>query len=617
MSATDLAVGGEILGYRLDELVGRGGMGVVYRAYDRRLKRSVALKLVAPERAADDHFRERFLAESELAAALEHPNVVPIYDAGEVDGHLYLVMRYVEGRDLKTLLREQGSLEAARALAICIQLADALDAAHERGLVHRDVKPSNVLLDERERAYLTDFGLSRRLADQAPGLPATQSLGTPAYVAPEQIRGDQADGRADEYSLACVLYEALSGEPLFRRESELGVLWAHVEEEPPTLPELEEVLAKGLAKDPENRFASCTDFVEAARRALGIAQPTLPSQLRLPVLLGLAGLVLVAAALATYFAVRGGGEPHARRDTLVRIDPATNKVVESIPVGPRASSVAFGDGYLWVTDREERTLWRVDPETGATRATKVTGGPPLDVAVRNGLAAVTYGPVPVGLELIDTASGASEWTYRLPGADDAPAPVAAGADGIWVAASGFAGENVGLVTRAPAASGSPGAIDRVSIPEDPNFIFFYTPDSGSYNDVAVGNGDLWLARDTGPVLKRVDTKQWRVAATIELPFRPKSVAVGAGAVWVTGILDDAVARIDPETTRVTLTVRLPPGTDGVAVAGGSVWVASTIAGTVTRIDPRTGEILATIHVGPRPEDVAVGARGIWVTTHTA
>src|SRR5947199_2394477 len=162
----DPRIGTELLGYRVEELVGRGGMGVVYRAYDARLKRNVALKLVAPELSAEERFRERFLAETELAASLEHPNVVPIYDAGEVDGQLYLAMRYVEGSDLKTLLKQEGPLEPARALAICGQLAGALDAAHERGLVHRDVKPSNVLLDSREHVYLADFGLTRRLADQ-------------------------------------------------------------------------------------------------------------------------------------------------------------------------------------------------------------------------------------------------------------------------------------------------------------------------------------------------------------------------------------------------------------------------------------------------------------------
>ena len=186
-TSTDPRIGTELLGYRIEALLGRGGMGVVYLAYDPRLKRRVAVKLVAPELSGDEHFRERFLAETEVAASLEHPNVVPIHDAGEVEGQLYLVMRYVEGRDLKTLLREEGALEPARALAICTQLAGALDTAHERGLVHRDVKPSNVLLDSREHVYLADFGLARRLTE--PGLPTGQalSLGTPAYAAPEQI----------------------------------------------------------------------------------------------------------------------------------------------------------------------------------------------------------------------------------------------------------------------------------------------------------------------------------------------------------------------------------------------------------------------------------------------
>src|SRR5262245_57427620 len=154
----DPRLGTELLGYRIEALLGRGGMGVVYRAYDPRLKRSVALKLVAPELAADARFRKRFLAETELAAALEHPNVVPIYGAGEFGGQLVLAMRYVAGGDLKTLLAQQGPLEPKRSLAICAQVSGAIDAAHAHGLVHRDVKPSNVLLDGREHAYLADFG---------------------------------------------------------------------------------------------------------------------------------------------------------------------------------------------------------------------------------------------------------------------------------------------------------------------------------------------------------------------------------------------------------------------------------------------------------------------------
>jgi len=279
-TSTDTRIGSTLLGYRIETLLGRGGMGVVYRAYDARLKRNVALKLVAPELSEDERFRGRFLAETELAAALEHPNVVPIYDAGEVDGQLYLAMRYVEGWDLKSLLQTEGALEPKRALAICAQIAGALDAAHERGLVHRDVKPSNVLLDAKEHAYLADFGLTRRLAEQ--GLPAGPglSLGTPAYVSPEQIEGGEVDGRADLYSLGCLLYECLTGQVPFARDSELALLWAHVHEPPskpsghrPELPEaIDAVLARALAKDPDDRYSTCAELVEAAREALGLRE---------------------------------------------------------------------------------------------------------------------------------------------------------------------------------------------------------------------------------------------------------------------------------------------------------------------------------------------------------
>jgi serine/threonine protein kinase len=260
-------------------LLGRGGMGVVYKAYDSRLKRYVAFKLIAPELSGDPHFRERFLAETELAASLEHPNVVPIHDAGEVDGQLYLAMRYVEGGELKTLLEKEGALEPARAVAICGQIAAALDAAHARGLVHRDVKPSNVLLDENEHVYLADFGLSRRLADPGGHGEGGFSVGTPAYAAPEQIEGGDADGRADVYSLGCLMYECLTGQPPFKRDSELAVLWAHVQEPPPNasehnhseLPvEIDPVLAKAMAKDPADRYSSCGGLVVAAREALGV-----------------------------------------------------------------------------------------------------------------------------------------------------------------------------------------------------------------------------------------------------------------------------------------------------------------------------------------------------------
>ena len=226
-------IGTDFLGYRIEELIGRGGMGVVYRAYDLRLKRPVALKLVAPSLARDERFRERFARESELVMSLEHPNVVPIYDAGDVDGRVYLAMRLVDGSDLGSLLRSDGALEPARAIAISAQIAAALDAAHASGLVHRDVKPSNVLLDASEHVYLADFGLTRRLDDDGGVAGEGRSIGTPAYLAPEQLDRAPIDGSADVYSLGCVLYECLTGEPVFPRSSRLAVAWAHLEEEPP------------------------------------------------------------------------------------------------------------------------------------------------------------------------------------------------------------------------------------------------------------------------------------------------------------------------------------------------------------------------------------------------
>jgi class 3 adenylate cyclase len=259
-------------GYRVESLVGRGGMGVVYRAWDVSLERPVALKLIAPDQAENDRFRARFLREPRLAASLDHASVVPIYQAGEHEGHLYLAMRFVEGSDLASVLTGQQRLGPERSLAILAQIASALDAAHRRGLVHRDVKPANVLLDEQGHAYLTDFGITKQLGGASTD--TGRVVGTLDYLAPEQIRGEEVDGRTDGYALACVLYECMAGEPPFRRETEAETLWAHMHVEPPCPPghpDLEPVLRAGLAKERDERYASCGELIEAAQRALGHA----------------------------------------------------------------------------------------------------------------------------------------------------------------------------------------------------------------------------------------------------------------------------------------------------------------------------------------------------------
>jgi serine/threonine protein kinase/tetratricopeptide (TPR) repeat protein len=283
-TATDPLIGSELAGYRIESLIGRGGMSVVYLAEDPRLGRRVALKLLVPELAGDERFRERFLRESRLAASLEHPNVLPIYDAGEVDGLLFIAMRHVEGRDLRSLLQVQGPLPLERALALVGQLAWALDSAHARGLVHRDVTPGNVLVAEGDHVYLCDFGLSRRVVSTASLTETGQLLGTLDYVAPEQIQGEDADGRADVYSLACVLYECLTGKPPFARDQGIAVLWGHVHEPPPApstaRPELpaalDEIMARGLAKARAERFERCGELVAAARAAAASGGVTRP-----------------------------------------------------------------------------------------------------------------------------------------------------------------------------------------------------------------------------------------------------------------------------------------------------------------------------------------------------
>src|ERR1051326_5788303 len=270
----DRRIGSVLGGYRIVGPLGSGATSVVYRAEHVRLGRQAALKLLTPAFGEAD-FRERFLRESQLAASLDHPSIVPVYDAGDEDGLLYIAMACVEGSDLKSLLAEEGRLPVRRALRIIGQIASALDAAHARGLVHRDVKPANILVAADDRAYLSDFGVVKELASN--GTTRTGSfVGTTEYSAPEQIEGRAVDGRADVYALACVLYECIAGEPPFHRPSEVAVLNAHLHAPPPKLsrvgteaaPALEPVIAKALSKSPLDRYATCGEFLAAARAAV-------------------------------------------------------------------------------------------------------------------------------------------------------------------------------------------------------------------------------------------------------------------------------------------------------------------------------------------------------------
>jgi predicted Ser/Thr protein kinase len=352
-------VGTTFAGYRIERVLGRGGMSVVYLAEHPRLKSAVALKLLAPELAEDDVFRERLLRESRLAASISHPNVVPVYDTGEEDGILFISMRFVDGRDLRELLRG-GPLPLERTIAVCTSVAAALDAAHAGGLVHRDVKPANVLVQETPpHIYVADFGLTKH-ADARSGATATGLVGTIDYMAPEQIEGRVLDGRADVYSLACVAFECLTGRPPFRMENQVSVLWAHMRSAPPavtdldrTLPRaLDDVLQRALAKDPGERQASAGELtaeLEAAartRRRRRVARPVVPFRLprvrRRAVKPAAAGAVVGAAVAAVAAVAISSSITGDRTMTIVtrpRLPAQFADLLRAVPAPMRASCV--------------------------------------------------------------------------------------------------------------------------------------------------------------------------------------------------------------------------------------------------------------------------------------
>jgi hypothetical protein len=595
-------IGTELASYRIERVLGRGGMSVVYLAHDPRLKRNVALKLLAPELAEDEGFRARFLRESRLAASLDHPNVVPVYEAGEVDGLLYIAMRYVVGTDLKAQLRAEGALAPERALALGAQVASALDAAHKRGLVHRDVKPSNLLLTGRaaeEHCYLADFGLSTSASDRSVADPR-KIVGTIDYVAPEQIRGADVDGRADVYSLTCLLYECLVGDVPFRRPSEVAVIYAHLEEPLPKASEraaglpaaLDAVLERGTAKLPDDRWQTCAELVEAARSALGDDHVRIPvrRRRRRVIAAGLAGLAAAAAAVAALVLGGGAAAPVARSDSLVRIDVGRGESAAGLAVGTEPTAVTVCGGSVWVTTRSGAVV-QVEPQS-LTRHEVRVGGTPSDVADVGDLAAVVSGP-PARVTIVDAQFGQISGTVELPGGGVPATAVVFGRD-VWVANPS---------RRALDLLGPPytGVAASVRLPGAPRL-------------VAAGEGAVWAVG--GRTLWKVDPGLRRVVARIHLAFSPGAIAAGSDGVWLADANRDAVVRVDPAAGRAVHTVKVGDEPVALSVGADVVWVANRADGTVSRIDPRRAAVSDTVRVGAEPIDLVAGLGAVWVVRRT-
>jgi hypothetical protein len=621
-------VGSTIAGYRIEALVGRGGMGEVYRATQLGLKRPVALKLVAAGLSSDEGFRQRFQQEAELAAGLDHPNVLPVYETGEAEGRLYLSMRIVDGRDLGQVIAQDGPLQPERAVAIVEQVASALDAAHARRLVHRDVKPVNVLIelrDGREHAYLADFGIAKSTA--ATGVTGTgQVIGTVDYIAPEQITTGTVDARGDVYALGCVLFECLTGQPPFTRETDLATLWAQVHDAPPSLrsarPDapatLAAVVARALQKDPADRYASAGELGAAAVAAVngddappvGRRRPSSrPGRRRW--LVAAVALALAAAAAAGLAIAASDGEERDADGTAATTTPApaTESAAAATMATTPASEEAAPTSSAGAAARTDTAdLSAASPPSSVP--IKLTG-PPIDIAISDDTVwALTANG---DLFAIDSASrqvvGAPLRVVASTGfaAGVAPDPAR---DVVWLlrANRDGAGSAVPLDSRSKEPLGDP-------IPTG----------HGPVNGVVAGDvlwvfhrGDVENERSRSTVV-RVDVIGRRLIGDPidvgDATMGTARLAVGDESVWVANYSDKQIIRIDRNSGDVVgkpIPVEGFPGAISVA-DGDEAWFAYDGYESVGRVDPRRHEVVGIpLRVGGPPPSTAVDGNDVWV-----
>jgi serine/threonine protein kinase len=600
---SDPRIGKTLAGYRIESVVGRGGMGVVYLAEHLRLKRKVALKVLAPELAADERFRDRFIRESEIAASLDHPNVVTIHDAGEADGLLYLAMRYVQGRDLKTLIEQEGSLAPDRAIALIGQVASALDAAHTSGLIHRDVKSANVLVTPgsmgHDQAYLTDFGLTKR-PESVSGLTKTgQFLGSVEYAAPEQFEGKPLDARTDVYSLGCVLYECLTGRVPFVRDSEASVMYAHLrdpapppsEARPDLPPELDSVVARAMAKSPADRFDSAGALAMTASTALQpertMPGPATRRSWRLPVLaVAAAALVALVAflLLRPTNTVRSGGTGTVTSIStgVLRIDPTTN-LARTIPIALNPSvspllgrAIVVGAGFVWVQDSLNAQLYKIDPSARSIVGTLTVSTYP---------AALTTDGTTLwaGLSMIDPKS--NRVTYRRD--PQCCQDVVFGAGSLWT------------------LNGT--AVERLEPSTGRELMLFHVGGSS----LAIGEDVVWVLNRIRSQVTPISMRTNKVGDPIALGGDPIALAVGERALWIADRAG-AMQRIPISGTGGVETLPLGGHPTDIAYGEGAVWVANCANRTIVRIDPVTTKLVKTTPVRGYPIRIAVGAGGVWV-----
>jgi tRNA A-37 threonylcarbamoyl transferase component Bud32 len=615
-------VGAEIAGYRIQSLIARGGMGEVYLATQAFPERKVALKLLPHELASDPGFRERFIRESNAAASLEHPNIVPVYGAGESDGELWIAMRFVDGEDLRSLLEREGPLSPERAASICARVADALAEAHEHGLVHRDVKPGNILVAKGDRAYLTDFGLIRRSEVDTSLTKTGQFMGTVDYVAPEQIRGEAVDGRADVYSLGCVLYECLTGEPPFRRDSEVATLYAHLEEavhRPSTkrsyvTPTLDAAVERATATRPDDRFASASQMADALRASAGAASLG-SSKLHRFGLFAAAAVGL--ALLVSFLVIRDGGEttpPHPVAapplNSVNKLDPETGTILGtardvgtgSTPVGNRFPTLVAGEGAVWFL--QGNTVWKIDSDTATVDFPISVNAPPpatFDVGFRTvwvGNVGINGGTCGAGqIERFNPSTGGQLESVALTnGCADA---LAVGRNDVWV------GVQDGALMRLQGATGH--IKERIRLGVD------------NMDAMAASNNAVWIADKLNSVLLHVDAQTGAIVESISMTGNIDVIAADDDAAWVLDRFARTITRVDAVTNEVGQPTPVGRGPTDIAVGLGSVWVTDQDEGRIYVIDPGLSKVVDRYELGAPLASIAVDSmnRILWVSVTTA
>jgi streptogramin lyase len=610
-----LGKGDLFAGCVLEATLGQGGMGIVYRAYDVTLRRQLALKVIAAQYASDPTYRDRFLREARLAAQIEHPNLLRVYRAGECDGRLYLAMRLIEGTDLREWLQRVGRLPLDELGPLIAAVGAALDAAHARGLVHRDVKPANVLVAEgpRRRVFLSDFGLAMDTREARTLTQSGQRVGTVAYMAPEQIRGEMVDARTDVYALGGVLHQCLTGRPPYPRTHELDALAAHLNDPAPrpslALPGIprafDRIVARALAKDPDQRFGSAGELAEAVQAA--VRPRSLPLRVRTPKRLTLRSLLAIVLFSALVFA---GAVGFSRINRASQPETRRSHVARTVHLDISPAFLALVGGRVWSLDADNGEIRRVDPGAGRPAVIPVPqiAGVTNYVALVSGLGSlwvVKHGDDSAqalgGLGTVDRLNPVTgrlrrQLTVRR------PRLASAGTRLLWIAAE--------AEPRRPVLLGLDPRTDR--------FVGSAVPIGSDPAAMSVAANAVWIADRRDDQVLRLDQRSRRVTARIRVGERPSRLASFDRFLWVLNSGDDSLSRIDTERDLpVGTEIQLGKHIEDIAVGGRWLWVAAE-DGTLTRLDAATGQRtgLPVMVAGP-PLTLVADAHGVWVASGSA